>query len=69
MHLFGSEAKLTTLKLKIRPKQLLGSLTLDALLPGRTNHICVASSRVAKAYVTVTIAAVFAQNLASVHGP
>ncbi len=32
-HLFGYEAKLPNLKLKARPKQLLGYLSLDILFP------------------------------------
>jgi hypothetical protein len=35
MHLFGYEAKLPNLKLKTRPKQLLGYLPLVFALPGR----------------------------------
>ncbi len=33
MHLCCYEAKLTNLKMKTRPKQLLGSITLNVVLP------------------------------------
>jgi hypothetical protein len=44
MHSCSYLSKLPNLKLKTRPKQLLGSLPLDIELPGRGLYLCKASA-------------------------